>query len=98
MVPCPSALVLLLAAVAMQRIAFGLALIVAFSLGLAAVLVLIGLLVVKSTGFMLRNRPEGRWVKVLPVCSAGIIMLVGVAIAVQGLAAAGVLPSNFGGR
>src|SRR5262245_12045805 len=43
-VPCPAALVVLLSAVSMQRIGFGLLFIVAFSVGLAAVLITIGLL------------------------------------------------------
>src|SRR6185295_20085225 len=45
-VPCPAALVVLLSALSLRRVGFGLLLIVAFSLGLALVLVAIGLLVV----------------------------------------------------
>ena len=41
-VPCPGALVILLLAVALHRIAFGLLLLVAFSVGLAAILIAIG--------------------------------------------------------
>ncbi len=48
LVPCPSALVVLLSAVALHRIAFGLVLIVAFSVGLAGVLTGIGILMVKA--------------------------------------------------
>ena len=55
-VPCPAALVVLLSAVSMQRIGLGLLLIVAFSVGLAAVLIVIGLLMVYARaswrGFM----------------------------------------------
>src|SRR5262249_29488521 len=43
-VPCPAALVVLLSAIALQRIGFGLLLIIAFSVGLATVLIAIGLL------------------------------------------------------
>ncbi|MEO6402447.1 MAG: sulfite exporter TauE/SafE family protein, partial [Vicinamibacteria bacterium] len=43
LVPCPSAIVVLLAAVSLHRIAFGLALIVAFSIGLSVVLIALGL-------------------------------------------------------
>src|SRR5215510_9838280 len=45
-VPCPAALVVLLSALSLRRVGFGLLLIVAFGLGLALVLVAIGLLVV----------------------------------------------------
>ncbi len=43
MIPCPAALVVLLSAVALNRIGFGMLLIVAFSAGLALVLMTIGL-------------------------------------------------------
>ena len=46
MIPCPAALVVLLSAFSLHRIAFGLFLITAFSVGLAAVLVTVGLLMV----------------------------------------------------
>jgi len=44
--PCPAALVVLLGALALYRVAFGLFLIVAFSTGLAAVLIGFGLAIV----------------------------------------------------
>ncbi len=58
-VPCPAALVVLLSAVAMQRIGFGLLLIVAFSGGLAAVLIGVGMLMVLARQFMARVHGEG---------------------------------------
>jgi len=48
LVPCPSALVLMLSAIGLHRPATGLLLIVAFSFGLASVLILIGMLAVYS--------------------------------------------------
>ena len=48
LVPCPSALVVLLAAIAQHQVALGLVLIVAFSAGLAATLTALGLAVVYS--------------------------------------------------
>ena len=57
MLPCPSALVVLLAAVSQHELLLGLALIVAFSLGLAATLTILGLLVVRASG-LLRRAPE----------------------------------------
>jgi ABC-type nickel/cobalt efflux system permease component RcnA len=91
-VPCPAALVVLLSAVSLNRIGFGLVLIVAFSVGLAAVLIAIGLLMVYARRFMSRFQGEGplitRW---LPLTSAAVITLFGVGIAVQALVTAGIL-------
>jgi len=92
MVPCPAALVVLLSAVALQRIGFGLLLIVAFSVGLAAVLMAIGLLMVYARQFMARFQGEGlllrRW---LPLASAAVVTVFGMAITMQALVTSGVL-------
>jgi ABC-type nickel/cobalt efflux system permease component RcnA len=92
LVPCPAALVVLLSAVSLHRIGFGLILIVAFSLGLAAVLIAIGLLMVYTRRFMARFQGDGplitRW---LPLTSAAAITLFGVVITGQALAQAGFL-------
>ena len=92
MVPCPAALVVLLSAVAMHRIGFGLLLIVAFSVGLAAVLIAVGLLMVYARQFMARFQGEGplitRW---LPLTSAAAVTVFGVVMTLQALIAAGVL-------
>ncbi len=94
-VPCPAALVVLLSAVSLRRIGFGLVLIVAFSVGLAAVLVLLGLLMVYARRLMARFQEDSvvitRW---LPLTSSAVITLVGVVITAQGLVAAGIL--SFG--
>jgi len=50
--PCPSALVVMLGAIAVHRVAFGLLLVVAFSVGLAATLTGVGLLVVYARRFV----------------------------------------------
>jgi nickel/cobalt transporter (NicO) family protein len=93
-VPCPAALVVLLSAVSMQRIGFGLLLIVAFSVGLAAVLITIGLLMVCARQFMSRFQINGRlttwW---LPLTSSVFILVFGVALMVQALETAGILPT-----
>ena len=94
MVPCPSALVVLLAAVAMRRIVFGLILILSFSVGLAAVLILIGVLAVTATKFMTRSAAAAGWARALPVFSAGVVMLVGVTLAVSSLLSGGVLAAG----
>jgi ABC-type nickel/cobalt efflux system permease component RcnA len=91
-VPCPAALVVLLSAVALQRIGFGLLLIVAFSIGLAAVLIGIGVLMVYARRFMARFQGEGRLItRWLPLTSAAVIALSGVVIAAQALVTAGIL-------
>lgn len=90
-VPCPGALVILLLAVGLGRIAFGLVLLAAFSVGLAAVLVVIGLLVVKARPLVEGFGGEGRWLRRLPVLSAAMITVVGLAMAVRGLMEAGIV-------
>ncbi len=91
-VPCPAALVVLLSAIALRRTGFGLLLIMAFSVGLASVLVGIGLLMVYARRFMARVRGDGplirRW---LPLASAAAIMALGVTIAAQALMSAGIV-------
>jgi len=96
-VPCPAALVVLLSAVALRRVAFGLLLILAFSVGLAVVLIAIGLLMVYAGRLMSRFRGDGviitRW---LPLTSSAIITLLGVALAIQALMAAGIVRIRLG--
>ncbi len=54
LVPCPSALVLLLSAIALHQTAYGLLLVCAFSFGLAVVLVSIGLTVIYAHQWLKR--------------------------------------------
>jgi ABC-type nickel/cobalt efflux system permease component RcnA len=89
LIPCPSALVVLLSAIALHRVGFGLLLIVAFSAGLAAVLTAIGLLLVYAGRLFDRLPTEGRLLRALPVVSAGLVTLAGVAITLQALGEAG---------
>lgn len=91
-VPCPAALVVLLSAVALHRTVFGLYLIVAFSIGLAVVLIAMGMAAVYAGQMMSRLRLEGpliqRW---LPMGSAAMIILLGFGIAIRGLMSAGIV-------
>jgi|YNPNPStandDraft_1061719.scaffolds.fasta_scaffold01660_11 ABC-type nickel/cobalt efflux system permease component RcnA len=99
-VPCPSALVILLMAIALHRVAFGLALIVAFSVGLASVLIVMGLAVVRAgASFLARSgRASSPLVDWLPALSGTAIVLIGVAIILRGLGAGGSIGlSLFGG-
>jgi nickel/cobalt exporter len=80
LVPCPSALILLLGAVRIDRIGLGLVLLVAFSLGLAVVLAGIGLTVIYAKHFLpdsdkARAHPAFR---LIPVFSAGVILCIGL--------------------
>ena len=78
LLPCPSALFLLLAMVAINRTGLGIALVVAFSFGLAAVLTAIGLIFVKG-GKLVSRIPHGaRTLRFLPLASALFILAVGV--------------------
>jgi ABC-type nickel/cobalt efflux system permease component RcnA len=80
LVPCPSALVLLLSSVALGRVALGLTLLVAFSAGLALVLMGIGLVVLYAKHLLPDREKAARslWFRWLPVASAGVITCVGV--------------------
>nr|WP_203544838.1 sulfite exporter TauE/SafE family protein [Desulfovibrio sp. JC010] len=95
MVPCPTALVVLLASVAFGRILFGLLLILSFSFGLAAVLIIIGILTVRASKLTERFSGSRKWIENLPVLSAGLVMLAGIAIAFNALHAGGILRINF---
>jgi ABC-type nickel/cobalt efflux system permease component RcnA len=85
LLPCPSALVVLLSAIAIHRIGFGFALIAAFSLGLAATITCIGLVAVLARRAFGRLSLEGRLVGALPALSALVILGVGVALTVRAL-------------
>ena len=85
LLPCPSALVVLLSALALHRIGFGLALIVAFSLGLAATITGIGLVAVLARRAFSRVGLDGPVIRVLPALSAVVILLVGVALTARAI-------------
>lgn len=83
LIPCPSALVLMLGAISLERVGFGLVLIFVFSLGLATVLSGIGILLVKARSFFDRLPVDGRVARMLPVASALFITLLGIGITWQ---------------
>ena len=86
LVPCPSALVVLLSAIALHRVAFGLLLIVAFSIGLATVLVGIGLLLVYARHLFQRVSIGGRLApRLIPVAGAALIVATGVVLVMEAL-------------
>ena len=90
-IPCPAALVVLLSAFALHRIGLGFFLIIAFSLGLAAVLIAFGMLMVYGRRFMAKVRADGplttRW---LPVASAAFMTILGAGIALRAFVTTGI--------
>ena len=85
LLPCPSALVVLLAAISLHRVAFGLLLIVAFSAGLALAITGVGLLAVLAKSAFRRANFDGRLMRLLPVASAFVILVAGLAMTVRAL-------------
>ena len=90
-VPCHGALVILLLAVGLHRITFGLLLLLAFSVGLAAVLIAIGVLMVKARPLVDRFSGNSKWIQRLPVVSSAVIIAVGLGITVRTLMDSGIL-------
>jgi nickel/cobalt exporter len=85
LLPCPSALVVLLAAVSLHRVAFGMLLVLAFSLGLALTISCIGLVAVLARSAFRRVSLEGRVVSLLPAASAVVILVAGVLMTIRAL-------------
>ena len=85
LLPCPSALVVLLAAISLHRVAFGMLLVVAFSAGLALAITCVGLVAVLAQSAFGRLDGRGRLVAVLPAVSAVVIVLAGVAMVARAL-------------
>jgi nickel/cobalt transporter (NicO) family protein len=85
LLPCPSALVVLLSAIALHRVGLGLALIVAFSVGLAATITAIGLVAVLAQRAFGRLRLDGPLVRALPAVSAALILALGVGLTLNAL-------------
>ncbi len=83
--PCPTALVVLLAAISLHRVGFGLLLIVAFSLGLASVITGIGLLAISAKQLFSRMSFEGAVVRALPAVSAAAIVALGLVMTFRSL-------------
>jgi len=85
LVPCPTALVVLLAAVSLHRVGYGLVLILAFSVGLAAAMTAIGLLAVAAKRTFSRLSFESRFIRLLPAVSALVIIGLGLAMTTRAL-------------
>jgi ABC-type nickel/cobalt efflux system permease component RcnA len=98
LLPCPSALVVLLSAIALHRVGYGLLLVVAFSAGLAATLTAIGLMFVFAGRFFKRPAGQSPILRLLPAFSALVIACVGAAICYEALGQSGVNLSGLLGN
>ena len=85
LLPCPSALVVLLAAISLHRVAFGMLLVVAFSVGLALTITGIGLVAVLARGAFRRFSFDGRVLSLLPTASALVIVAAGLVMTLHAL-------------
>jgi nickel/cobalt transporter (NicO) family protein len=91
LIPCPTALVVLLSALSLHRVAYGMLLILAYSLGLAIVLSGIGIVLASGTALVSRVRPRfslrGFWraASLIPVASAAVVAIAGIALTAQAL-------------
>ena len=84
-IPCPTALVVLLAAISLQRVGYGLVLILAFSVGLAVAVTSIGLIAVFARRTFSRISLDGGLVRALPAVSAVVVLGLGVAMTLRAL-------------
>lgn len=90
-IPCPSALVVLLGAIGLNRIGFGLVLVFAFSLGLAGALTAIGMTFIYAGRLFNRFPSQGKIIQFLPVLSALFVSVIGVGITMKALAEIGIV-------
>jgi ABC-type nickel/cobalt efflux system permease component RcnA len=81
--PSPTALVVLVSTFSAHRAAFGLSLIVAFSVGLAGALVAVGIVALRARE-MVSRRLSGRFLKLMSLASAAVILGVGVFLVAKG--------------
>jgi ABC-type nickel/cobalt efflux system permease component RcnA len=85
LVPCWDAIYLLLYAVGRGQVLLALPAVLAFSTGLAAVLVLVGVLVVQVPNFARSRWGNGKIVRALPIVSAVVVTLMGVWMCYEGV-------------
>ncbi len=90
-VPCVDALVGLLFAISMNRIVWGLVIICAFSIGLASVLVAIGVMMVLAKPLIERFTGEGVWLQRLPILSSVVVIILGTVLMFKALNDMGII-------
>ena len=90
-VPCVDALIGLLFAISLGKLVWGLIILCAFSLGLAAVLVAIGILMVLAKPVIERFTGEGLWLQRLPMISAAVVILLGALLVFKAFNTVGIV-------
>ncbi|HST04147.1 MAG TPA: hypothetical protein VLQ48_05365 [Chloroflexia bacterium] len=90
LVPCPDALAILLLATSVGQFALGLGLVISFSIGLAAVLIAIGVVLVSARGALERSRAasftqSSFWTRWVPLASAAAVVTIGLVMALTAL-------------
>lgn len=96
MVPCPEALIVLLGAISLNRLMLGMAVLVAFSLGLASLLIVIGIFVVLASNRVSKKYyPSEETIRRVSMASYVFISLLGLVIAIRALTSAQILVVNL---
>ena len=85
--PCPAALVVMLAALALHEVGYGVAVVVAFSIGLAAVLTALGIGLVRGAAWISQRPALDKATAYAPLVSACVIALIGASMLGQSAAA-----------
>jgi nickel/cobalt transporter (NicO) family protein len=95
MVPCPSALILMLSAIALGRPGLGLVLLIAFSMGLSMVLIGIGVLALYARQLLPDSQKASQHpvVRLIPVFSSVVVIVLGLGI--TAVSAGWVRPLSF---
>ena len=95
MVPCPEALVVLLAAISLNKLWLGMLVLVFFSAGLASLLIIIGILVVTATKMSKSFYPSEETIRKISIASYVFICGLGMVIAIRSLTDGGILTINL---
>lgn len=97
LMPCPAAIAVLLICVQLKAFALGVIMVAAFSIGVGATLIAIGLAVVWSATRLSKAWPGyDRAVARLPYLSAGLVMMVGLILTAAGLSGTGLFRGSPG--
>ena len=83
LLPCPAAVAPLLYGVGIGEVGMGVLGVVSFSVGLALVLIAVGLLVLRAQAFVERRMEHARWMNGLPLVSAAVVSLLGLGLVVE---------------
>lgn len=86
LLPCPSALAVLLVCLQLKKVTLGFALVMGFSLGLAITLVTVGTIAAISVKHASKRfKGFGEFARKIPYASSTILILIGLLVAIQGL-------------